>query len=43
MEIIGGWIDEAITNWNDEVKLASIKTVVKQMTDRFPLYPTIHY
>ena len=43
MEIIGGWIDEAITGWNDEGKLASIKMAVKEMTDKFPLYPSLIY
>lgn len=43
METIGSWIDEAITNWSDEAKLSSIKAEVKQLTERFPLYPTLHY
>ncbi len=43
METIGSWIDEAIVNWNNESKLTSIKSGVKEMTDRFPLYPNLHY
>ncbi|MBI5793875.1 serine hydroxymethyltransferase [Candidatus Uhrbacteria bacterium] len=43
METIGGWIDEAIVNWSDEAKLASIKTAVKEMTSRFPLYVGLKY
>ncbi|MBI4437792.1 serine hydroxymethyltransferase [Candidatus Uhrbacteria bacterium] len=43
METIGSWIDEAITHASDETKLASIKMSVKEMTDRFPLYPNLTY
>jgi glycine hydroxymethyltransferase len=41
MKIIAGWIDEAITNWQDETILAEIKQRVRVMTQRFPLYPTL--
>jgi len=43
MEQIGAWIDEAITARGDEGKLAEIKTAVKELTDRFPLYPDLTY
>ena len=43
MKQVGAWIDEAIANHTDEAKLASIKSDVKTMTDRFPLYPTLKY
>jgi len=41
MRTIAGWIDEAILNWDNEEKLAFIKQNIKELTKRFPLYPTI--
>lgn len=38
MKIIAGWIDETILNWDKENKLAEIKTQVKELTKKFPLY-----
>jgi len=42
MKIIAGWIDEAITNWQDDAKLADIKQQVVELTKKFPLYPTLN-
>jgi glycine hydroxymethyltransferase len=42
MKMIAGWIDEAITSKEDENKLAEIRHRVKEMTDRFPLYPELN-
>ncbi len=42
MKIIAGWINEAITNWQDENKLAEIKQRVIELTKKFPLYPTLN-
>jgi len=41
MEIIANWINEAILNWQDEEKLKNIKTQVKELTKKFPLYPEL--
>jgi len=41
MKIIAGWIDEAIMAKADETKLADLRRQVKEMTDRFPLYPDL--
>lgn len=41
MKQVAAWIDEAIVNFKDEVKLAEIKNAVKEMMKRFPLYPTL--
>ncbi len=41
MKIIANWIDEAITNWEDENKLADILKQVIELTKRFPLYPEL--
>ncbi|HBR80056.1 MAG: Serine hydroxymethyltransferase [Candidatus Uhrbacteria bacterium GW2011_GWF2_44_350] len=43
MKQIAAWIDEAITSKDDEIKLADIKNRVKELTDRFPLYPNLKY
>lgn len=42
MKTIAGWIDEAITNWQDEAKLGEIKQRVIGLTKRFPLYQTLN-
>ena len=41
MEMIADWIDEAIVNYTNEEKLAEIKQRVKELTKKFPLYPTL--
>ena len=41
MEIIAGWINEVIMNHDNEAKLAEIKVQVKELTKKFPLYPTL--
>lgn len=38
MRQISGWIDEAITNFTDKEKLASIRAQVMEMVKNFPLY-----
>ena len=43
MKQIAQWIDEAIINWQDPQKLASIRASVKELTDKFPLYPDLKY
>ena len=40
-EIIADWINEAIENWQDNTKLASIKSNVIELTKKFPLYPEL--
>jgi glycine hydroxymethyltransferase len=39
MEIIADWINEAITNWDNEEKLGTIKQQIIEFTKKFPLYP----
>ncbi len=43
MKQIAAWIDEAIMNRADETRLKNIRSVVKEMTKRFPLYPELSY
>ncbi len=43
MKLIAGWMDAAIVHAGDEAKLASIRAEVKELTDRFPLYPGLAY
>lgn len=43
MKQIAQWIDEAIINWQDPSKLASIRASVKELTDKFPLYTDLKY
>ena len=43
MKQIAVWIHDAIANWQDDTKLASIRNEVKTLTDRFPLYPNLQY
>lgn len=38
MQLIGEWIDEAITHHNNEEKLQEIKAKVKDLCAKFPLY-----
>lgn len=41
MKQIAAWIDEAITSKDSPEKLSDIRRRVKEMTDRFPLYPEL--
>ncbi|MFH1292472.1 MAG: serine hydroxymethyltransferase [bacterium] len=41
MGTIADWIDQAITNHEDETKLADIKQQVVKLTKKFPLYPEL--
>lgn len=41
MKTIAGWIDQAITNHQDENKLNEIKNQILEMTKKFPLYPEL--
>lgn len=41
MQIIAGWMFEALSNAKDENKLANIKQQVIEMTKKFPLYPEL--
>ena len=43
MKQIAIWIDEAITHRADEAHLEKLRTGVKEMTKRFPLYPELAY
>lgn len=43
MKMIAEWIDRAIANVNDDTKLTAIRSEVKTLTDRFPLYPKLTY
>jgi glycine hydroxymethyltransferase len=37
MDQVAGWIDQAITNQNDEIKLATIRAEILEFTKQFPL------
>lgn len=41
MKQVAVWIEEAITNFKNDAKLAEIKNRVKALTKKFPLYPTL--
>ncbi len=43
MKLIAGWMNDAIVNATDDAKLASIAAEIKNLTDRFPLYPGLAY
>ncbi len=43
MATIGAFIDEAITHWKDENKLASVRSNVLEITRKFPLYTDLNY
>lgn len=43
MKQIAAWIDEAISHYQDETILNRIKSEVKALAIRFPLYPDISY
>jgi glycine hydroxymethyltransferase len=41
MKQVAAWIEEVILNHKDDTKLAEIKNQVKNLTKKFPLYPTL--
>ncbi|MFH1711836.1 MAG: serine hydroxymethyltransferase [Patescibacteria group bacterium] len=43
MKQIAIWIDEAIQNHTNDEKLETIRQQVKEMTNKFPLYPELKY
>lgn len=43
MKQIAEWIDQAITHHDNLDQLNRIRTEVKELTDRFPLYPGLNY
>ena len=43
MKQIATWIDEAIEHRANEAHLEKLRTEVKEMTKRFPLYPELAY
>lgn len=42
MEIIADYINEVIKNYSDEEKLKEIKSKVKELSGKFPLYPELN-
>jgi glycine hydroxymethyltransferase len=43
MKKIAEWMDLAIANVDDDAKLSVIRSEVKALTDRFPLYPNLSH
>ncbi len=43
MKQIAVWIDDAITHHDDTIYLEGIRSNVKELTKRFPLYPNLQY
>lgn len=43
MKQIAAWIDEAITHREDTAHLEGLRTNIKELTKRFPLYPELAY
>lgn len=43
MKQIAAWIDEAITHREDTAHLEGLRTNIKELTKRFPLYPELTY
>jgi glycine hydroxymethyltransferase len=41
MELVANWIDTALIHHADDAKLAGIRSEVKELMKRFPLYPTL--
>lgn len=37
MKMIAGWINDVISNWQDEARLAQIKGAVKELCSKFPV------
>jgi glycine hydroxymethyltransferase len=42
MEVIAGFMDKAITNYDKEDVLKSIRSEVKELASKFPLYPELN-
>ena len=43
MRQIAEWIDQAIANWQNDQKLDQIRSQVKELTAKFPLYQELKY
>lgn len=43
MKLIAAWMDQAIINRTNPEALAKIKAEVKDLTDKYPLYPDLSY
>ena len=43
MKLIAGWIDRAVTSKDKPDILTSIKGEIKELTDKYPLYPELSY
>lgn len=43
MKLIAGWMDEVMMSHNKPDVLATVKAQVKELTDRYPLYPELKY
>jgi len=41
MELIANYINDVLTNWQDENKLTEIRKKVIELTEKFPLYPEL--
>ena len=41
MKQVAAWIEEAVLNFKNDAKLAEIKNRVRELTKKFPLYPTL--
>lgn len=41
MKLVAQYIDQALSNSTDETKLSEIKSEVKKLTEKFPLYPEL--
>ncbi len=41
MKLVAQFIDQALSNSSNEAKLSEIKSEVKNLTDKFPLYPEL--
>jgi len=35
--MIAGWINDVISNWQDEAKLTQVKAAVKELCSNFPV------
>ena len=43
MKQIAEWIEQALDNHDNDAELAKIKNNVKELADRFPIYPELRY
>ncbi|MBU0674887.1 MAG: serine hydroxymethyltransferase [Proteobacteria bacterium] len=41
MKMIGSWVDRAVSNLRNEAALAEIRLEVRELCERFPLYPDL--